>query len=72
MSTNDLFDYEMLEQIAYALRNDGARLKLNTDYCWMVKYGTLHILTNKLYEDYIKEELEYFKINSFHIHTFSV
>lgn len=46
---------ELLEAAKIQLRE--RRLKYGCDYTWLIKYGHLHVLCHRVYEDTIREVL---------------
>lgn len=58
-----------LEQIKEALRF--ARIKLNTDYAFTVKYGKVHVLCGAVYEDLIRETFGEYSVPIETLHTYN-
>ncbi len=58
-----------MEEFVNELREE-YRLKLNIDYAMTRKYGELHILCNKVYEESIREVSEKLGIKITSLHTY--
>lgn len=67
MNSNQL---SQIEQAKTDLR-DNSRIKINTDFAVIVKYGEVHILCHHVYEETIREAFEQYDVAIHSLHTYA-